>query len=730
MHVVDTAYFVSKLNNMKKTLLFLFAQFILLNTGKAQVIDTAKATTLKQITIKANKPQIIVKNDKVIVAVEGQLNTEGLNALELLRQAPSVTVDGQDNVQMSGKSGIQILIDGRLQVLSSQQIASLLKGTNASNIKSLEIIANPSAKYDAAGSAGIINIVLKKSTQKGVSGSLSAGYQQMENYRQNSALNLNLKQNRLLLYTNANFDHSLQNTKVSSTRALNNKTFEQTGREQQGYSNPGIRTGMIYELNGQHKVGVLFNFQRIWDDFPSFATTVVRDPKLPDLLSTNTTANITENRYTYNFNYQYTAKNNTTLNLDADQLTYNANLSNTVFNTFQNNNLQSAFANTTDTKINLSSIKADLAFKTGKLSIENGAKLSISSTKNLLNATQSDNQAVTMNQYNDFNYHENNYALYTNINTTLKKWSLQIGLRAELTQLKSLSVALTKQINLPDTGYLNIFPSVFLRYQFNEKQSVGLSYNRRITRPSFQDQNPYNYRTDFYYANEGNPLLLPQFTQSLALDYTFNGQSQLKLNYNQTTNLIETISTQLADQTLTKPVNAGTRSYINISLSSPTQLSKFWSIYYTVEPYYQFYRADLSTYNGLAAINNGGFGLNSYISNNFNLSKTLKGSLSSWFNYASRSSIYSTKPIYSIDATLRKQLLNGKLTATLAYRDIFNTQRWQQSILLGNINQTSLRKWESSGAYIALMYNFGSKKINKASQKDLTEEQQRIKSRN
>lgn len=711
---------------MKKLLLLINLTLIALNAN-AQVKDTVKTTTLKEVVISSSQPQITVKTDKVILNVEKMTSAAGLNALELLRQAPGVTVDGQDNVKMSGKAGIQVLIDGRLQTLNNQQIISLLKSTNADNIKSLEIIANPSAKYEAAGNAGIINIVLKKSNQKGISGNAIAGYQQMQHYRQNSALNINYKANKLLFYTNASHDNSLQNTKVASTRIIPNAIFEQSGIEKQGYSNPGVRSGAEFSFSERHKIGAVINFQRVWNDFPSVANTLINNNT--DMLSTVTDANLTENRFSYNLNYQYTSKNKTTLTIDADQLDYTAKLTNQVSNTFSNNNLGNYFNNATNTRINLSSIKTDLSFNIKKISVEAGAKFSASKTQNILNALQTDNQSSLI-QFNDFDYNENNYASYANLSATFGKWSLQAGLRAEFTNMKGSSASALPQTNMPDTNYLNLFPSTFVRYQFNEKQSIGFAYNRRINRPSFQDQNPYKYRTDFYYANEGNPSLLPQFTQSLTLDYTFNGQTQIKLNYNSTVNLIETISTQLNEQTLTLPVNAGTRSYLNISISSPAQLTKNWSIYYSAEPYYQFYKADLTKYSGLTKIENGGFGFNAYVSNNFTLSKTLKGSLSSWFNYASRSSIYATKPISSVDVSLKKQMLDNKLSITFAYRDIFNTQRWQQNILLGNINQTSLRKWESSGAYLALNYSFGNKKIKVNSDKGQTEEQQRIKTRN
>lgn len=719
---------------MKNILILLYLIGVSL-TAKTQVKDSVNKDSLKNILLKQvivtnNRPPITVKLDMVVLNIEKMLDAVGLNALEVLRQAPGVTVDGQDNVKISGKNGIQVLVDGRLQTLSNQQITSFLKSTSVSNIKSIEIIVNPSAKYEAAGDAGIINIVLKKSDQQGTSGSATLGYQQMKNYRQNSAINLNYRNGKLLTYLNANFDNSLQNTTIASNRIIPNTTFAQTGIEKQGYSNPGIRTGADLIIKEHHKIGAFFNFQRIWDDFPSKATTLINNNNTKNVLSTNTTANLTETRLAINLNYQYTNKNKTTLSIDADHLNYVSNLNNKVVNSFKNSATATNFSNATNTQIGLSSIKADLNFNFKNISVETGAKFSTSKTDNILTVAQNNNQGDFINQFNDFNYTENTYSSYLSLSKSFGKWSFRTGLRVEITAMNGASVAELDQKRLPDTTYLNLFPSTFLRYQLNEKQAIGFAFNRRITRPSFQDQNPYQYRIDFYYANEGNPSLLPQFTQSLTLDYTFNGQTQIKLNYNKTTDLIETISTQLNDQTLTIPVNAGIRSFINVSISSPAKLTKFWNIYFTAEPYYQFYTADLSKYSGLAQINNGGFGFNAFISNNFNLGKNLKASLSSWFNYASRSSIYTTKPISSVDLSLRKQLLENKLSLSFAYRDIFNTQRWQQNILLGNIDQTSLRKWESSGAYFAINYNFGNGKIKSAKERDKTDEQLRIKKRN
>ncbi|MGE6221771.1 outer membrane beta-barrel protein [Nubsella zeaxanthinifaciens] len=717
---------------MKKLLLLIISAISLPTYSKAQQkVDTTKTTTLQQVLVNATPPPITIKTDKIILNVDKNTNAVGLNALELLRQAPGVTVDGQDQVKMSGKTGIQVLVDGRLQSLTSQQIVSLLKGTNAANIKSIEIIANPSAKYDAAGNAGIINIVLKKSEQNGLSGSLTAGYQQMKNYRQNSAFNLNFKQNKVLLFANANFDNSLQNTQVNSSRITSNNTFDQQGIEKQGYSNPGVRTGIQYKINESQQVGALFNYQQVWDDFPSAASTnIYHINQLADQLTTVTQANLTENRWAYNLNYQYTSKRKTTFSIDADQLNYNADLTNAVSNVFLYNTTTENFEASTKTQISLSSIKADASFSLQNINLESGLKYSASTTKTSLGALQTNNQGYALAQRNQFNFREDNYAAYINLSKNIGKWNVQAGLRTELTALQRKTLLAPTANNLPDTNYVNFFPNLFLRRQLKQKISIGFAYNTRITRPSFQDQNPNQYRTDYYLSNQGNPLLLPQISQSLTADITLNGQTQIKLGYSSTSNFIEIISTQQNDQTLTLPVNAGTRSMLNLSISSPAQIARFWNIYYSAEPYYQFYNADLSSYNGLAKINNGGFGFNAYLSNTLLINKTLKGSISWWFNYASRSSIYSTKPISSIDLSMKKQLLADKLSLTFAYRDILNTQRWQQSIFLGNVNQTSLRKWESSGAYLALSYAFGNGKIKSATQKDKSDEQLRIKARN
>jgi iron complex outermembrane receptor protein len=692
-------------------------------------VDTIKTQNLMEVVVKSGAPLIQVLTDKVLLNVDAMPNAAGTNALELLRLAPGVTVDGQDNIQMSGKKGVQVLLDGRLQNLSAQQIASLLKAIDAANIKTIEVIANPSSKYDAAGNAGIINIVYKKSNQYGTNGSVTLGYQQMQNYRQNSAFNLNWKAKNVNVFTNGNYDNSLQFTTVKSDRYLADKTFLQSGVEQQGYKKPGVRAGVDYQLNSKNTIGAIVNFNQIWDDFPSYATTLIQNGNQNQILNTITTANLTENRLGTNLNYQFKDTTGKTLNVEADWLNYKARLTNFVSNTFNDNNGINSFDNDTKTGINLFSAKADLStkfLKDGKF--EGGLKFISSQTENNLKTMQED-VMLQQNQTNDFNYREQVYAAYGSFNKNFDKWSLNAGLRTELTQSKgqSLDNEQSRTI-LSDSLYLNFFPTVFLRFQKDENHSFGFSYTKRLNRPSFQDQNPYIYRTDFYYAQQGNPLLLPQYTQSFGLDFTWKGQTQIKLNFNQTKNLQENIIIQTGDQTLAKWVNAGTRSFLNINVSSPFQIAKFWSGYASAEPYYQFYKADLSKISSLGNINNGGLGFNSYISNNFDLGKKWTASLSNWFNYASRSSIYKTKAITSVDAAFKKQLPGDKMTLNLAYRDIFNTQRWVQTALAGDINQSSVRKWESSGAYIGLSYRFGNQKI-KVNKKEVQTDE-RIKSRN
>ena len=696
--------------------------------------DTLKSQILNEVVVKSVTPIIQVKTDRVLLNVDAMANSAGLNGLDLLRQAPGVSVDGQENIKMSGKNGVQVLLDGRLQTLSSQQITSLLKGLDAANIKTIEIIANPSAKYDAAGNAGIINIIFKKSNLNGTNGSYSLGYQQMDHYRQNGAFNINAKSNKLNAFANGNYANSLQHTKVNAERIIANQSFIQSGIERQGYQNPSIRTGLDYKINSKHKVGAVFNYNRLWDDFPSDAATLIINPNQNDLLTTATIANLTENKFASNFNYQFADTTGKTLSFDADWLNYNANLNNSVNNLLSTSDTKTLFDNDTKTGINLYALKADAGFKFNKkTNFETGLKFSASKTANILNAAQSQNGQNSITQFNDFDYQERIYAAYGNFNTSFNdKWSFQFGLRTEFTKMKGLSVDQNlNRIALPDTSYLNVFPTVYLRYQANENHAFGFSYNKRVDRPSFQDQNPYIYRVDYFVTNQGNPLLLPQFTQSFDLNYTYKSQTQFSLKFSESRDLIENVSTQVSDQITNLIINAGVRSFINASVSSPFTISKIWSGYANAEPYYQFYKADLSGYNGLAKVNNGGLGFNSYISNNFDLGKKWSASQSIWFNYASRSSIYKTKAIYSIDLSVKKKIMKDKGTLTFAFRDLLNTQRWAQSSQVGQVNQSTVRKWESQGLFVGFSFRFGNQKLktNQPDERSIAE-QERIKSRN
>ncbi len=176
-----------------------------------------------------------------------------------------------------------------------------------------------------------------------------------------------------------------------------------------------------------------------------------------------------------------------------DWLNYNSDLNNSVVNLLVNSNSKNSFSNKTSTGINLFAFKTDGSLKIKEtIDLEAGLKFSASKTANLLNSVQTEGGQNPIIQFNDFNYDERIYAAYGNFNSKWnKKWNFQFGLRTELTKMKRLSVDQNRnQIAPPDTSYLNLFPTIYLRYQANDKHGFGISYNRRVDRPSFQDQNP------------------------------------------------------------------------------------------------------------------------------------------------------------------------------------------------------------------------------------------------
>jgi iron complex outermembrane recepter protein len=701
--------------------------FIIKNAdGTAQTEDIllqkANLKKLSDVTVVAKKPLIEQQIDKTVINVQADINAVGSSAFELLQKAPGISITGEDVIGMSGKAGVNVLIDGRPTQMSSKELANFLRSLPGSSIEKIELITNPSSKYDAQGNAGIINIRLKKNKIKGTNGSANLGYTQNTHYRSNASFNINHRQNKVNSFANISVDDNLQHTTGFINRKVNvgssTKTFLNNTLDIDKGRHYNFRTGVDFYANKKSTLGILINGTIDRSPFNTPGNTLISSNGIVDssLQTTNDNKN-KNNRLNGNLNYKYEDTAGNELNIDADYTKFNnGNRTNLATTYLNNNNIKYNYtANNLDvaTTIDIYAIKADYTKQWKKINakLDAGAKWSAVNTSNdlLVSNLMGGNMKPDTGRTNMFTYKENIAAGYISFSKRYKKLEYQLGLRVEHTMVNGRSVDLRNiQINNPDTSYTNIFPTAFLSYKVNENNQLTASYSKRINRPDYQSLNPFETIYDIYTSEKGNPYLRPQYTNNLELKYTYKYALNIALGYNHTKDYSQTITTQKGQLTTATNDNIGSLDNMYLNIGTPLPINKWWDGYVNVTGFMNHYKGQLPD----GTLNEKVVGLNYYIQQNFKLGKGWNAQFSSWFNAGTKEAIFKTKWLGSFDLGIKKSILNNKLTVRLGIIDIFNTQRWHQTVQFGNMDFTYQRKWESRGVRLQLSWNFGKTKYN------------------
>lgn len=712
---------------MKSLLLLLLLPSIL----KAQVDSSIQKnrdtifTKMEEVIFQGQSNYIKNESDKTIIQVDGRPSLTGMNALELLKQSPGVVVDPGENILMGGKSGVVIYIDNKPSQLSGQDLTQVLKSIDASNIKSIEIISNPSARYDAAGNAGIINILLKKSLQNGFNGNINGSYVQSTHSRQNFGANLNFRKNSWNIFFNGSGYNGFQNTIANTDRILQDFEIIQRSLERDKFFGATTRTGIDYRINKLQTVGVTWMHNRKYSGMDNRSTSLIKGTGNDSSVNTRSIAPFKNERNIINLNYTI-SKNKTKISADADYILYQSSLNNEILNSFVDerlesyNNNHSRFNQSHD--INVKSFQIDLVSVIGKWKVESGIKSIATSTDNKLRIQDNKlNSWITDTlRTNFFDFKENISAVYGSIKRDIKKFTFQFGVRTEFSKVSGTSSDLKDlKLNKPDTSYLNFFPTFYAVYRLAADHTIGLVLNRRIDRPAYQEQNPFIYALDAFNYEQGNPYLTPQFSNAIEISYTYKYATSLKIKYSETQNYIEQLTFQDGKNTVLIPQNSGTRKMLNIVISSPIKINNWWNLYGFAEPFFQDYKIKLEGFGLKEIQKNKSWGLNSYLSSTISLPKKWKLDLSYWYNFQNRTTIYKSKPLSSLNLGIQKILANEKLVLKCAITDMFNDQKWEQSARTSNLNLLSYRKWESRNVTLSLSFRFGNDKIKAAREREI-----------
>jgi iron complex outermembrane recepter protein len=687
---------------------------------------------LKSVVVTSQKPMVEMKADKMIVNVEGTINAVGTDALELLRKSPGVMVDKDNNLSLSGKNGVQVYIDGRPSPLSGEDLANYLKSLNSAQVEAIEIIANPGAKYEAAGNAGIINIRLKKNKSLGTNGSANAGWNIGTYAKYNAGINLNYRNKKVNLFGNYSYNKGRTESNINIYRTVADSLFNQKGLVTMDNESHNFKAGMDYFMDKKNTIGVTVNGTLSDPGVNNQSATpisYVPTNTINRILTADNTSLLKRNNVNFNLNYSFIDGKGKSLTVNADHGTYDINS-----NQYQPNNYYDATGETllssvvyrmkAPTDININSVKADWEqpFKKGTLGF--GGKFANVKTDNDFKRYNvfGNSEQLDKDRSNRFEYTENIGAAYVNYNRVLKGITLQAGVRMENTSAEGVSTGLKNVAGVYkdhtesfERNYIDFFPSASITFNKKPTNQFAVTYSRRIDRPNYQDLNPFEFKLDEYTFQKGNINLRPQYTNSIGLTNTYKYKLTTTLNYSHVKDLFTQIfDTAETSKAFISKQNLATQDVLSLNVSYPFRY-KAYSMFANVNSFYTKYEADYGTGR---KINVNAAGLSAYVQNSIKFAKTFTAELTGFYNAPTvYQGTIKANALWSIDAGLQKQILKGKGIIKTSVSDVFRTLKFSGvSDFAGQRSEIS-SLWESRQFKLNFVYRFGSNLVKAARQR-------------
>lgn len=682
--------------------------------GNISLVQDAKQ--LDEVIIEREKNQLNLGLDKKVYNLGDDISTSGSSATDVLNNVPSVEIDQDGNISLRGAGNVTILVDGKPSSLTGGSGKSILEGIPASSIERIEIVTNPSAKYDPDGTSGIINIVLKKNLKRGLNGNVNASAGTGDLYTAGAALSM--RNTHVNLY--GNYAYSYRDGYRN-----NFSDFEQYFGDSTSYLNQSRLGG---DLNITHTA-------KIGADF------YIKDR---NTLSFSVSGNLGDRTRTGNqINTRYTNTNDTTQIWERTTSDPNQNknidlslgyewlfkddkgsLTATGYESFgqeanqgyyiQNYLLPANDSLYLDQRLfslesnDVTTLALDLVRIFKNLRTESGLKMihrnMVMNSHSDSKGNSGDYQSDTISAY-DYEYTERIYSAYTQAGTVYKKFKFQVGVRLEYSNQRPNLISQNKSFN---NEYFNAFPSGTIRYPYAKRGEISLGYSRRINRPNSGNLNPFTSYADPYNLRMGNPALKPEYINSfdLGIDYATKKVTMAFSVYQRyTTNVIQRVKLFYENGT-----SAGTFANIDNSISSGGELviqvrpMPIWRNMLSLNGNYITYKSLNSAYNW----NNKGFVFGGKFSSTVELmKKTLTLQINARYNAPSVTAQGRMQPRGSVDFSVDKSLFDGKWGFGLRVTDIFNTQGFYFEVEQPSIAQSSEFKWETRRLIFSIRYSFG-----------------------
>lgn len=670
-----------------------------------QITLAEEIKSLAGVTVQSKVPFVETKLDKTVVNVEASPTNAGATAMDVLEKSPGVMVNSDGVISLKGKQGVIIMMDGKQTFLSATDLATMLRHMPASALEQIEIMTNPSSKFDAAGNSGIINIKTKKGKMAGLNGSIMLGatssiYKPEDALylipKSQNSINFNYRKNKFNFFGNFNPNFFRgQNTLRFDTRFLDgdkNITGFNVTRTRFMFrgTNHTLKLGVDWNADKKNVFGIVVNgFSFIGYPEPVTVTDLTDvNGRLESRLLSTTDNNIKFKNASLNLNWRHTFDTSgRELSADADWVGYSNTSDILLITDYFDGTPQSTGRSTLrghlPGTINIYTFKSDYVHPIKGGRFEAGAKLSFVKNDNeviyerLLETDWIPDNVRT----NHFMYDENINAAYLNYNRQVKKWTFQAGLRVESTISKGNQVV-SRTVFKRDTT--NLFPTAFIKYDLDQKNALTISYGRRITRPNYRDLNPFVYFLDTLSYQKGNIYLRPQYTNNIELSHAFMGKFITTANFNQTDDVISRIIKPEPDSKIRYLTVDNVAKFRNIGLSitAPVSVTKWWNANIFTNIYNNHYKGVFDTINIDLSFTS--FTVN--LTNTFTIAEGFTAELSGFYRHKGIDQLSLMDPIYQMSFGAQKTVLKGKGTLRLNVRDPFAWQKFEGTNKYGLID--------------------------------------------
>ncbi|PRD54687.1 outer membrane beta-barrel protein [Sphingobacterium gobiense] len=684
--------------------------------GTIQLLELDNVLTAVEVTAKPNL--IEVNGGTITYNVENSIGEQDVSALEALKRAPGVYVENESTITLNGKGGVQVLLDGRQTYLSGRELTDLLKSLSSNDLKSIEVINSPTAKFDASGSAGIINIKTKKNQIKGLNGNVTStvAYGISPKQLQNMAVNYSVDK----LNVFGSYNHTLGNYNYlyGSNRSQNGRSYNSHTDDVDKRQKMSARFGIDYLLNDKNAIGFLANGNFIFGGGITDTRTEISTLSSPSIEETLDAVNDYygqgTSRYNFNLNYRYEDTLGHILNIDADYGLFDKWNKNLQSNTYRDAHGQITQDNLYRTlnriDIDMKGIKIDYSAKLWEGTFEAGAKYSQVGSANdarffhvIPTVDSLDNR-----RSNDFQFDERISSAYLDYRRAINKWSFQAGLRLEIADSEGLLFYKEDgqdRDNQIKRNFTNLFPFFSITTTPGENQNLSLSYAKRIERPAYQDLNPFIYMLDELSFWQGNPFLNPELTHRLTLLYSRSNSTVVTFNFAYS----DQFNAKVTDTLETEKIvmvnrNVGNQKHWSLALTQNFSPKSWWDLSFNGLLYYIQNDVSFDEYRNLSLQQ---FAGRLSLLQSFRLPFKMKGEISASYNSKrlSGANIFS-RAISQVDVGLQKALLGDKASLRIAVNDIYKGNQSRSNQSFPGFQSSNYGYFESRQVRLSFSYKF------------------------